>query len=59
MNEIFYNPLLLLVTAALVALAFLIWIVYRSLKDKNEFEQNMDNPQKNLKHHLKHGEEKT
>ena len=36
-----------------LALVFIGWLVYRNLKDEDEFEHNMDDPKKDIEKHSK------
>jgi hypothetical protein len=38
-----------LIAIAVAALLLVVWLVYRNLKDENEFEHELDEPGQNIK----------
>ncbi len=42
-----------LIGVIVLALALIGWLIYRNLKDEDEFEHNMDDPKKDIEKHSK------
>lgn len=50
MENISANTIAIIITSATLVLALIAWLIYRNTKDKEKYEQDMDNPNREVGH---------